>query len=106
MAPMAAPPPAATAHSFVQEEPAAKAAERQAASVPVALGGGAPSRPATPLWTPQQIASAKGTLAHIENLLSKGQRAEALAELKKFRAAHPGYPVPDAISEQLRAASE
>ncbi|SFV16865.1 hypothetical protein [Pseudoduganella namucuonensis] len=105
--PALAPPPApATAHSFVQEEAMAKTSERQATSIPAGLGNAAPSRPSAPIWTPSQVASAKAALAHIEDLLNKGQRPEAQAELRKFRASHPGYPVPDSISEQLRAPSE
>lgn len=47
-----------------------------------------------PLYPPAVI-------ARIEQLLSDGKRAEALAEWERLRAAYPDYPVPDKLRETL-----
>ena len=45
-------------------------------------------------------------LQKIEDLLKANERDEAAAEWQKFRAAYPGYPVPDKVSENFPPAAK
>ncbi|WP_028103824.1 hypothetical protein [Pseudoduganella violaceinigra] len=84
-APVYAPPPS----------PAADAAEAPAKSAALA-------RPAAPADARAFFESPKEWLQAIERLLDAGDAQAASAQWKRFRKAHPEYPVPDTLVERLK----
>ncbi len=55
------------------------------------------------LLTEKQAGGAKEQLNLIEELLKAGLRSDALKEWDKFRKVYPDYPVPDTVTEKIRA---
>ncbi|MFZ6647934.1 hypothetical protein ACO0LO_19570 [Undibacterium sp. TJN25] len=56
--------------------------------------------------TEKQASNAREQLNLVEELLKAGLRSDALKEWNKFRKAYPDYPVPDTVTEKIRALQE
>ena len=123
-----APAPAASAPTVrptAAAAPAAPTAARVAPMAPVppapAIAPAAETEPLAEVPTPADKAGrreksdtlarsgiprtdAKEWLQTIERLLDAGDTKAAAAQWKRFRQAHPDYPVPDTLAERLKAA--
>ena len=51
----------------------------------------------------QEAVSPKDWLQSIERMLDAGDVESAAAQWKRFRKAHPDYPVPDTLAGRLKA---
>lgn len=117
------PPPAAAApepqpfQSIEAEQPSAGAAGNADAHLGVGAASGTPAAPARDAARRRATAapSPSGSvelrrdlqldpetwLAHIEELLHKGRRQQAIESLRLFRVAHPQHPLPDELRALL-----